>query len=78
VIRNKFGRFQRNPAEMFVDLLERAQNQFLRFLVVLIRKVRKHFPNDIEINLTVGGSVGFRVWHVRLLPAIHLHGKLRN
>ena len=70
VIRNEFGGLERDPAEVFVDLLERAQNEFLRFLMILIGEVAQHLPNDIKIDFARRGCVGIRVWHVRLLPAI--------
>jgi hypothetical protein len=72
---HEFGGLERNPSEVFVDLLESAQDELLGLLVILGFKVGQHLPDDIEIDLAIGGSVGFRVWHDAFLPAFREHGR---
>jgi len=68
MIGNQFGGLKRDPAKMLVDLLKRAKDQFLRFLMILIGKVRKHLSDDLEINLAVDMGMSFRIRHVASLP----------
>lgn len=54
VFSDNFGGFKGDPAEMFVDLLERAEDQLLRLLKILGFEVRHDFADNRKVDLLAG------------------------
>jgi hypothetical protein len=54
VLSHQLGGLKGYPAEMLVDFLQRAEDQLLSFLMILVREMGEHLPYDIKIDVAIG------------------------
>src|SRR6476661_5873450 len=79
MLSHDFGGLKRDVTEMLINFLERAEDQFLGFLMILRLELGQHLADDRKVDFAMSGGVNaiFSQWSLRTVPGISRASKTR-